>query len=147
VVALDGWDTHANQGASTGSLANKLKALDEGIAALRETLGPAWANTAVVVTTEFGRTVAVNGTRGTDHGTGGVAFVLGGLVRGGRFHGDWPGLSQNALYQGRDLAPTNDLRAVFKGVLSGVWGLESRSLDQRVFPDSGSVRPMDRLMI
>ncbi|MEM7653762.1 MAG: DUF1501 domain-containing protein [Pseudomonadota bacterium] len=147
VVALDGWDTHANQGASTGSLANKLKALDEGIAALRETLGPAWANTAVVVATEFGRTVAVNGTRGTDHGTGGVAFVLGGLVRGGRFHGDWPGLSQNALYQGRDLAPTNDLRGVFKGVLSGVWGLESRSLDQRVFPDSGSARRMDRLIV
>ena len=146
VVSLDGWDTHANQGARTGSLANKLAGLDEGLAALKQALGPSWRDTAVIVATEFGRTVSVNGTRGTDHGTGGVAFILGGAVRGGRFHGGWPGLAQAALFQGRDLAPTNDLRSVFKGVLMGLWGLDSRVLAQDVFPNSADARPMTSLV-
>ena len=87
-----GWDTHANQGADKGALALRLRALDAGLKALRDGLGAGWDRTVVLVATEFGRTVAVNGTRGTDHGTGAAAFLLGGAVRGGRVLGDWPGL-------------------------------------------------------
>lgn len=122
VVSLDGWDTHANQGAGQGLLATRLGALDEALSALRAALGDAWARTAVVVATEFGRTVAVNGTAGTDHGTGGVAFALGGPVRGGRLLGDWPGLARR--WEDRDLLPANDVRALFAGVLRDAWGVD-----------------------
>ena len=93
VFETTGWDTHANQGSAAGVLALRLRALDAGLRSLREALGATWSNTVVLVATEFGRTVAVNGTRGTDHGTGAAAFLLGGAVRGGRVIGDWPGLS------------------------------------------------------
>ena len=95
-------------------------------------LGPAWARHAVLIVTEFGRTVAVNGTRGTDHGTAGCAFLAGGAVNGGRVLADWPGLAQRDLHEGRDLRATTDLRGVFKGVLATRFGIRSGARDERV---------------
>jgi uncharacterized protein (DUF1501 family) len=131
-----GWDTHANQGAGQGALALRLGALDAGLKSLREGLGESWNNTVVLVATEFGRTVAVNGTRGTDHGTGAAAFLLGGAVRGGRVVGQWPGLGADALYQRRDLMPTTDLRSLMKSVLRDHLQASPRQLDAEVFPHS-----------
>ena len=142
VLESTGWDTHANQGATTGQLATRLRGLDQGLEMLAKNLGDAWDTTAVVVVTEFGRTVAVNGTRGTDHGTGGCALVLGGAVAGGRVISDWPGLSNSALYQGRDLQPTTDLRALFKGVLHKHLDLGESALEDAVFPNSRNAKPL-----
>jgi uncharacterized protein (DUF1501 family) len=141
-----GWDTHANQGGAQGQLALRLRGLDTALQALRETLGPAWRKTAVLVATEFGRTAAINGTRGTDHGTAAAAFLLGGAVRGGRVITDWPGLSRANLHEARDLAPTRDLRSVMKGLLRDHLGVPSKSLDTAVFPDSSSIRPLNNLV-
>jgi uncharacterized protein (DUF1501 family) len=141
-----GWDTHANEGGAQGQLALRLRALDAGLAALKESLGPVWRNTAVLVATEFGRTAAINGTRGTDHGTGAAAFLLGGAVAGGRVIADWPGLSRGSLYEGRDLKPTRDLRTVMKGVLRDHLNVSASALDSKVFPDSGSIKPLDGLL-
>ena len=147
VLELGGWDTHANQANPNGPLANALRQLDAGLAALRAGLvqADAWSRTVVVVASEFGREVAVNGTLGTDHGTGGAAFVLGGAVRGGRVVGDWPGLAKAKRFEGRDLRITTDLRAVLKGVLSDHLRVSSRTLDGDVFPASESVRPIGLL--
>jgi uncharacterized protein (DUF1501 family) len=134
-----GWDTHANQGADNGVLALRLGALDTGLKALREGLGAAWDRTVVLVATEFGRTVKANGTRGTDHGTGAAAFLLGGAVRGGRVLGQWPGLKSGQLYEGRDLMPTTDLRSLTKSVLRDHLQVPQKRLDAEVFPDSGVV--------
>jgi uncharacterized protein (DUF1501 family) len=136
VLESGGWDTHQRQGASSGRLAGKFTALDEGIAALQKSLGDVWSKTVVLVVTEFGRTVKVNGTAGTDHGTATAAMLLGGAVNGGRVIADWPGLSASDLYEGRDLRPTTDLRSVFKGVLAQHLRLDERFLEKRVFPDS-----------
>jgi uncharacterized protein (DUF1501 family) len=136
VFETTGWDTHANQGSGAGVLALRLRALDAGLRSLRDAMGPAWERTAVLVATEFGRTVAVNGTRGTDHGTGAAAFLLGGAVRGGRIIGQWPGLSAAALYQGRDLQPTTDIRSLMKTVLRDHMQVPQRLLEESVFPDS-----------
>jgi uncharacterized protein (DUF1501 family) len=146
VFDTTGWDTHANEGGAEGQLAGRLGALDKGLASLRQQLGTAWADTAVMLVTEFGRTAAVNGTRGTDHGTGAAAFLLGGAVAGGRVLADWPGLSARALYQGRDLAPTLDLRSVFKGVMNEHLGVSARMLEDSVFPDSAAARPLRGLL-
>ena len=146
VFDTSGWDTHANEGAAQGQLAARLGELDAGLAILRQELGPAWQDTAVLLITEFGRTAAVNGTRGTDHGTATSAFLLGGAVAGGRVLADWPGLSARALYQGRDLAATLDLRSVLKGILSEHLGVASGALEQVVFPESSSARPLRGLM-
>lgn len=146
VMDVNGWDTHANQGAEMGQLANRLRGLDQGLETLRTTLGPAWRKTAVLVVTEFGRTVAVNGTRGTDHGTGTCAFLIGGAVAGGKVIADWPGLSNQSLYQGRDLQPTLDLRSVFKGVLAAHLSVKESDLEQRVFPGSSTAQPLEGLM-
>jgi uncharacterized protein (DUF1501 family) len=143
VFELTGWDTHVNE---QGLLGARLGALDQAIAALAVALGPHWRDTAVLAVTEFGRTAAANGTRGTDHGTGAAAFLVGGAVTGGRVIADWPGLAQNALYQGRDLAPTTDLRAVMKGVLASHMGLSPETLSDKVFPGSGAVAPMKGLI-
>jgi uncharacterized protein (DUF1501 family) len=144
VLEIGGWDTHANQANPNGALANALRQLDAGLAALRVGLvqGDAWNRTVVVVASEFGREVAVNGTLGTDHGTGGAAFVLGGAVRGGRVVADWPGLARSKRFEGRDLRITTDLRAVLKGVLSDHLRVASRALDSDVFPASEGVRPL-----
>ncbi|MGC4028071.1 MAG: DUF1501 domain-containing protein [Steroidobacteraceae bacterium] len=143
VLETTGWDTHANQGAEQGLLALRLAALDAMLKQLRESLDTAWPHTMVLAATEFGRTVAVNGTRGTDHGTGAAAFLLGGAVRGGRVIGDWPGLGPAALRDGRDLAPTMDLRAVFKSVLRDHLGVPQPYLESEVFPDSRAAGYID----
>jgi uncharacterized protein (DUF1501 family) len=141
-----GWDTHANEGGAQGQLALRLRALDAGLAALRESLGPVWRQTVVLVATEFGRTAAINGTRGTDHGTGAAAFLLGGAVAGGRVIADWPGLGRSELHENRDLKPTRDLRTVMKGVLRDHLGVSAAALDSKIFPDSGMAKPLDGLI-
>jgi uncharacterized protein (DUF1501 family) len=141
-----GWDTHANEGGVQGQLALRLHGLDGALQALQESLGPVWRSTVVLVATEFGRTAAINGTRGTDHGTGAAAFLLGGAVNGGRVIADWPGLSRAALHEGRDLKPTLDLRSVMKGVLRDHLGVPEKSLDSSVFPNSAPIRPLDHLI-
>jgi hypothetical protein len=105
-----------------------------------------WQRTAVLIVTEFGRTAAANGTRGTDHGTGAAAFLMGGAVNGGRVISDWPGLADRGLYQGRDLKPTTDLRAVMKGVLGDHLQVPASALEREVFPDSAVARPMRDLI-
>jgi len=142
VIETSGWDTHANQGAERGLLAARLTALDNAIDSLRVEIGEAWRHTAVLVATEFGRTVAVNGTRGTDHGTASCAFLVGGAVKGGRILADWPGLATGNLYQGRDLNPTLDLRSVCKGVLLDHVGVTAAQLEGKVFPDSRAAKPI-----
>lgn len=146
VMDVNGWDTHANQGADTGQLATRLRGLDQGLETLRTSLGSAWSTTAVLVVTEFGRTVAVNGTRGTDHGTGTCAFLVGGAVAGGKVIADWPGLANRSLYQGRDLQPTLDLRSVFKGTLAAHLGVGERELEDKVFANSRGARMMEGLI-
>jgi uncharacterized protein (DUF1501 family) len=146
VFDTSGWDTHANEGGAEGQLAGRLAALDAGLRILKEQLGPVWDDTAVLLVTEFGRTAAVNGTRGTDHGTATAAFLLGGAVQGGRVVADWPGLSSRSLYQGRDLKPTLDLRSVLKGLMSEHLLIPSRALESTVFPDSASAKPMSGLL-
>ncbi len=146
VMETSGWDTHGNEGGSEGQLAQRLAALDTGLRELCSALGPSWRNTAVLLATEFGRTAASNGTRGTDHGTGSAALLLGGAVAGGRVLADWPGLAAGALYEGRDLRPTLDLRSVMKGVLHDQLQLSDRELDSVVFPDSGSARRLEGLI-
>jgi uncharacterized protein (DUF1501 family) len=146
VIEASGWDTHANQGGAKGSLAQRLAGLDQALRALADGMGPLWPQTAVLVVTEFGRTAAMNGTRGTDHGTGGCAFLLGGSVRGGRVIADWPGLARSALLDNRDLRPTLDLRSVFKGVLDEHMRVDAKTLASRIFPDSSGARPLQGLM-
>jgi uncharacterized protein (DUF1501 family) len=146
VLSFDGWDTHANQGAANGQLALRLAGLDAALRALKDGLGPHWETTVVAVVTEFGRTVAGNGTGGTDHGTGSTAFLLGGAVTGGKFAGDWPGLAPKALFEGRDVAPANDLRSLFMAVLQNHWGMDRSVLSGKVFPDAAGVQGFERLV-
>ena len=141
-----GWDTHANEAGAEGQFAGRLAALDQGLATLKQELGPVWSDTAVLLVTEFGRTAAINGTRGTDHGTATAALLVGGAVAGGRVIADWPGLSARALYEGRDLAPTLDLRSVLKGVLQEHLLVPPRELERTVFPDSTAARPLRGLV-
>ncbi|HKM62685.1 MAG TPA: DUF1501 domain-containing protein [Acidisphaera sp.] len=141
-LEIGGWDTHADQ---MRRLQAPLSRLDEGLAALRDELGDAWAKTAVLVMTEFGRTVRMNGTNGTDHGTATVAFVLGGAVAGGRVLANWPGLGPDRLLENRDLMPTADLRSLAKGLLAQHYGLGGPALAS-VFPDSGAIQPARGLL-
>ncbi len=138
VFQLEGWDTHGNQ---VKALQRPMAGLDAGLLSLKTALGPAWAQTCVLVVTEFGRTARMNGTNGTDHGTAAAAFVLGGAVKGGQVAGTWPGLGSAQLYQNRDLAPTMDTRAVAKGILAQHLGLSPAAL-ARVFPGSSTVEPL-----
>jgi len=124
---LGGWDTHINEGATHGQLANHLKPLGDGLAAFREALGPTWRETVVLVVSEFGRTAHENGNRGTDHGHGNVHWVLGGAVRGGRVYGDWRGLADDALYQHRDVPVTTDFRSVIDIILAHHLGLRGHA--------------------
>ncbi len=146
VFDTTGWDTHFDEGGARGQLAARLAALDAALGALKDGLGPVWRDTAVLLATEFGRTAAENGTRGTDHGTATAAYLLGGAVNGGRVVTDWPGLSPRSLYQDRDLKPTLDLRAVIKGVLAEHLGVPQRALESSVFPDSRQARPVTALL-
>jgi uncharacterized protein (DUF1501 family) len=141
-----GWDTHINEGAASGQLANLLGVLDGALAAIETNMGDAWGETVVAVVTEFGRTARINGTDGTDHGQGTVAFLAGGALRGGRVIADWPGLKPAQLYEERDLKPTTDLRSVLKGLLRDHLRVEERVLASTVFPDSAEVVPMAGLV-
>jgi len=145
-LAFDGWDTHVNEGAVGGRLANLLGALDGAIAAIKTNMGEAWSETVVALVTEFGRTARINGNEGTDHGTATVALLTGGALKGGRVIADWPGLKEADLYEKRDLKPTTDLRAVLKGVLCDHLRVEERALAADVFPSSEAVAPMRGLL-
>ena len=146
VLSVDGWDTHADQGATTGQLAGVLSELDAGLGDFHTSIGAAWANTVVVLATEFGRTVRINGDAGTDHGVGTIALLAGGAVQGGRVVGDWPGLAPNQLYENSDLRPTTDLRSVFKGVLRDHIGVPNNLMNNSIFPESTAVRPLGNLI-
>ena len=135
-ISIDNFDTHANQGAAQGLLANRLGYLDSVLGGLADGLGAEWSNTVVVAATEFGRTARVNGTGGTDHGTASTALVLGGALKRTGIVGDWPTLQQARLFENRDTAPTLDMRALFKGVLAEHLGVERKALDTQIFPDS-----------
>jgi uncharacterized protein (DUF1501 family) len=143
-VEDSGWDTHSNQATV---LTRKLKELDAGLRTFHDGMASLWNKTVVVVVSEFGRTAAVNGTGGTDHGTGGLALLAGGAVNGGRIAGDWPGLAQSALNEGRDLRATSDTRALLKGVLTAHLRVPESALETKVFPDSRNVRAIEGLML
>lgn len=142
MLETGGWDTHSGQ---AGRLADRLKALDSLLAALRDGLGPAWAQTTVLVATEFGRTAAANGTGGTDHGTGSVAMVLGGAVKGGRVLADWPGLGASQLYEGRDLRPTYALPTLIAGLAAETFALDPARVGRALF-DGPALSPMSGLI-
>jgi uncharacterized protein (DUF1501 family) len=146
-LALDGWDTHFNEGIANGRLSQLLGALDGALDAVRTNMGAAWSETVVALVTEFGRTARINGTEGTDHGTATVALLVGGALKGGRVIADWPGLKEANLYEARDLKPTTDLRAVLKGVLKDHLRADDRALAQNVFPGSDAVKPMGGLVV
>jgi len=138
-MEVGGWDTHANQGAASGQLANRLSPLGSGLAALATRLGPAFDDTVVLVMSEFGRTVRQNGNNGTDHGHGNVMWALGGRINGGKVLGQWPGLDASALHEGRDLAITTDFRLVLAEVLERHLLLPDARLDA-VLPQFGANR-------
>lgn len=139
MIETGGWDTHAGQ---RGRLAAQLKGLDAMIGALKAGMGPLWADTMVLVATEFGRTVAVNGTGGTDHGTASMAMLLGGAVKGGRVLADWPGLAAANLYEGRDLKPTTSLDGFIAGAVAEHFGIDPARAATALFPSGGSIKPI-----
>lgn len=143
MIETGGWDTHSGQ---EGRLAAQLRALDTMLAALRDGLGPVWSKTTVLVATEFGRTAAANGTGGTDHGTGSVAMLIGGAVRGGRVVADWPGLALGQLYEGRDLRPTAQLDALIAGAAAESLRLDPEHVARSLFADDTPVRPIAGLV-
>lgn len=143
-LAFEGWDTHAQE---VDRLAKLLGGLDNALAAFEQELGPVWKDTAIFVATEFGRTARVNGTEGTDHGTGTTAFLAGGAIRGGRVITDWPGLKEAQLRDGRDLAATTDIRAVVKGIAVDLLGANLGMMGNAVFPGSEAVQPMKGLIV
>jgi uncharacterized protein (DUF1501 family) len=143
MIETGGWDTHAQQ---RGRLGAQLRGLDGMVGALQAGLGSLWADTTVLVATEFGRTVAINGTGGTDHGTASAAMLIGGDVKGGRVLADWPGLGQTALFEGRDLKPTMQLDAFIAGAVAEHFGIEPGRAMKVLFPDTGMVRPIEGLV-
>jgi len=146
-LEASGWDTHVAQGAADGQLSRRLQTLDAAIDALRVAMGPqVWNKTAVVMATEFGRTVHPNGSGGTDHGTGGAAFLFGGAVAGGSIRAEWVGLTADKLKDGRDQPARSDLRSLFKGVLAEQMGVPASALESTVFPDSASAAPFKGLI-
>ena len=128
---VGGWDTHVNQGSSTGQLAQRLDDFSRSIAALVADLGDRMDDVVIMTMSEFGRMARENGNRGTDHGHAGALFVIGGHVKGGKVHGKWPGLEQEQLYEGRDLALTTDFRSVFAEVVSDHLGARAT---EKIFP-------------
>ncbi len=137
-IGLGGWDTHINQGNSKGQLAQRLQSLGDGLATLQKELGEVYKDTNIIVLSEFGRTVKENGNGGTDHGHGNVMWLLGGNIRGGQIYGDFPGLSGDRLYQGRDLAVTTDFRDVISTVLKSHMNLDKTSIS-KIFPNYQAV--------
>ncbi len=145
-LAFNGWDTHIDEGIVNGRLSNLLGALDGALAAIETATGPVWRETVVAIVTEFGRTARINGTNGTDHGTGTVALLAGGALKGGRVIADWPGLKIADLHEKRDLKATTDLRAVLKGMLKDHLRVPEAALATSIFPDSRDVAPMSGLL-
>jgi uncharacterized protein (DUF1501 family) len=143
MIETSGWDTHSAQ---NNRLAAQLGNLDSLIAGLRLGLGAEWERTTILVATEFGRTVAVNGTGGTDHGTGAAAMLLGGAVRGGRVVADWPGLAPAQLFEGRDLKPTLALDALIAQVCAEVFAFDPERMARILFPQSARSKPLERLL-
>ncbi|MBX3564222.1 MAG: DUF1501 domain-containing protein [Sphingomonas sp.] len=143
MIETGGWDTHAQQRARLGV---QLRGLDGMIAALKAGLGPLWNDTMVLVATEFGRTVKVNGTGGTDHGTGSAAMLLGGAVNGGRVLADWPGLGDAALYEGRDLKPTMALDTLIASAVGSHFDLTGAQAAAKLFPNMQASRPIQDLV-
>ncbi|MEO0550786.1 MAG: DUF1501 domain-containing protein [Pseudomonadota bacterium] len=141
MLSFNGWDTHANQ---AGVLSARFGGLDAAISGLKTALGANWSSTSIAICSEFGRTAAENGSRGTDHGTGGLVILAGGAIKGGQVHGDWPGLRPQDMFENRDVAPANDVVSVLKGVLRDHLSLSQASLDQTVFHDHS--RAMDGLV-
>ncbi len=144
-VEFGGWDTHANQGMEGGVLDRLLSRLAQGLLTLRSELGATWADTTVVVMTEFGRTARPNGTGGTDHGTAGAGFVLGPGLGRSQVLADWPGLGARELFEGRDLRPTLDTRSLLKAAVQGTFDLTAAQAE-RIFPDSAGAPPVRGLM-
>jgi uncharacterized protein (DUF1501 family) len=140
MLELSGWDTHQQQ---SSRLHRKFSQLDQGLASLRESLKEDWNNTVVIIATEFGRTVAENGTGGTDHGTASTLFLAGGAVDGGKVEGKWPGLSKESLFEGRDLAPTSDSREWIASVLKQHWYLNDGQIND-IFP---GITPVNKKII
>ncbi|MFC3693443.1 DUF1501 domain-containing protein [Chenggangzhangella methanolivorans] len=145
-LSVNGWDTHTDQGAVDGELADRLAELDDGLSLFRTSVGDAWSQTVVMIVTEFGRMVANNGNHGSDHGVGTVALLAGGAVKGGRIFSKWPGLAPTQLLDKRDLKATIDLRSVFKGVLREHLDVPDSIVNATVFPDSGSAKPLKGLI-
>lgn len=146
VLDLGGWDTHVGQGTDKGRMAGPLSDLSRGLEGLKIGLGDKWTQTVVIAVTEFGRTAHPNGTNGTDHGTATAGFIAGGAVNGGYVLADWPGLSQTALFEGRDLAPTTDMRSMLKAVLSDHLKITLKTIEDKVFPDSFKAKPIKGLV-
>jgi uncharacterized protein (DUF1501 family) len=144
MIETGGWDTHSGQ---RGRLNAQLRGLDQLVGALKAGLGADWADTLVIVATEFGRTVAPNGTGGTDHGQASAAMLLGGAVAGGKVVADWPGLSNGALYEGRDLKPTTDLDALIAGALAQHYGIEPARTMASLFPETRGTVLGERLIL
>ncbi|BDU22494.1 DUF1501 domain-containing protein [Dyella sp. GSA-30] len=142
-VDVGGWDTHVNQGNTTGQLANNLSNLGQGLAAYANALGDEWNNTIVVVVSEFGRTFRENGNKGTDHGHGTVYWVLGGKVNGGRIAGEQVAVNQQSLLQNRDYPVLTNYRDMLGGLLARTWGLSGSQL-QSVFPGA---KPRDLQLV
>jgi len=143
MIETNGWDTHNQQ---TRRVTQLLSGLDAMLASLRDNLGPVWAQTTVLVATEFGRTAAANGTGGTDHGTASLAMLAGGAVKGGRMIADWPGLAQRALYENRDLKPTNGLDALIAGAAAESFALDPTRVAATLFPDGLKAKAMSGLI-
>ena len=144
MIETNGWDTHSGQ---RGRLSAQLHDLDQTLASLKAGLGTQWANTLVVVATEFGRTVRPNGTGGTDHGQASAAMLLGGAVSGGRVVADWPGLKPSDLYEGRDLKPTMDLDSLVASALAQHYALEPARVMTKLFPESRGRALQQQLII
>lgn len=145
-LELGGWDTHANQGAEGGRMANNLSLFARGISAMKEEMKGSWNKTVVVAVSEFGRTARANGDRGTDHGTAGTMFLFGGGLKGGRVYHRWPGLASSELYENRDVRPTIDVRGVMKGVMMDHYGLSETILSSTIYPKSTQVIPLRKFI-
>ncbi len=143
MIETGGWDTH---NAQARRLQQELAGLDAMLGAIRGGLGTAWGDTAVLIATEFGRTAAVNGTGGTDHGTAGAAILAGGAVAGGQIVADWPGLAQAALHEGRDLRPTSALESLIAGLVAGHYGLDPALVARTLYPAHPGLKPMGGLI-
>lgn len=143
MIETGGWDTHSGQKARMNI---SLAALDRMVGSIKTGLGAAWADTVILVATEFGRTVAANGTGGSDHGTGAVAMLLGGAVKGGRIIADWPGLTSADLYDGRDLRPTMQLEALIAGVVAEHFSLDSDRLRAELYPSISNLKHVSGLI-